>query len=143
MATAQQHDARARVYLILLTVLVSIAATTATGLYSYPETLAAIETPMIVVHDVSGDVALCVSGLYLVNHLQRTWRMKRLKVSRWSGLVVVALWLVAGATGIYGHVVPLEEGSWLWRLHFVAALATIILVCFHGAWAFRPRRPTA
>lgn len=143
MATPAKHDARARAYLIALAVLASIAAVTATGLYSYPETLGPIAAPMVVLHLASGDLAVVVSGLYLLNHLARTWKMKKLKVSRWSGLVVVALWLVASATGVWGHFVVLEEGGWLWRLHFVASLATIILVCFHGAWAFRPRRQTA
>lgn len=141
MATvAQLQRQRARQLLVVLAVLASIAAVSATGLYSYPETLAAIRTPMVLLHDVSGDLAVIISGLYLSQHLARTWRMKRQLLSRWSGIVVVALWAVAAATGVYGQLAPLEQGTWPWQLHFVTSLATIVLVCFHGAWAFRPKK---
>lgn len=140
MPSPKVREARARIYLIALSVLVSIAACSATLLYSYPETFGALTGPMIVVHDLSGDLAIVVSGLYLMNHLARTWRIKRQKLSRTSGLVVVGLWAVASVTGIYGQLLSLDEGTWPWRLHFVSALATIVLVCFHGAWAFRPRK---
>lgn len=138
--TRELQDRTARRILVALAVLVLTAATTATGLYSYPETLAMIRGPMIVIHDVCGDVALVLTGVYLNIHLRRTWRMKKLKLSRWSGIVVVGIWTVAGVTGVYGHFFPLEHGSWWWRLHFWPALATIVIVSFHGAWAYRPRR---
>jgi hypothetical protein len=134
------RERRARQYLITLAVMASIGAVTATGLYSYPETLAAIERPMVWLHDISGDIAILVTGLYLFNHLQRTWRMKKAKLSRYSGIFVVGIWCVGGATGIYGQFAPLVESSWPWRLHFVTCLASIIIVCFHGAWAYRPRK---
>jgi hypothetical protein len=134
---------RARQYLVALSVLVGTAATTATGTYSYPETLKAIRGPMIFIHDASGDIALVISGMYLWNHLTRTWRMKKQRTSRWTGIIVVALWCVAGVTGLYGHFLPLEHGGWPWRLHFVCSVATIVIVCFHGAWAYRPRKRAA
>jgi hypothetical protein len=133
------RDKRARQYLVALGVLVSVAASTALGTYSYPETLKIIRGPMIFLHDASGDIAILISGLYLNNHLRRTWRMKRQTVSRWTGIVTVGIWTVSALTGIYGHLLPLEHGGWPWRLHFLSSLATIVIVCFHGAWAYRPR----
>ena len=36
----------------------SIAITTATLTYSYPETLASVRRPLILAHDISGDLTL-------------------------------------------------------------------------------------
>ena len=139
---AKRLDARAKVLLTGITVCIVIAASTATGTYSYPETLKSIEGPMIFLHDASGDVALLLSGLYLIGHLPRTWRMKSKKfmLSRWTGIFVVGIWVVAGVTGLYGHFIKLEDHTALWWLHFVTAMASCIIACFHGIWAFRPRR---
>lgn len=138
--TASLRDKRARQSLIALAVFASIAAITATGTYSYPETLAAVRGPLILLHDVSGDAAIVMSGLYLYLHLSRTWRMKRQRLSRYSGLVLVAIWSVTAVTGLYGQLFVLESGSLPWRLHAVTSIAIIVLACFHGAWAFRPRK---
>ncbi len=143
MALAREdREKRARQYLWVLCGLVFIAACTATGTYAYPTTLAAIQREMVIVHDASGDIAIVVSLLYLINHLARTWRMKKAKVSRYTGIAVVVLWCVTALTGLYGHFWDLTDGSVLWLLHFVTSVAIIIGVCFHGLWAYRPRKRT-
>lgn len=139
---AKRMDARSKVLLSALTTCIVVAATAATATYCYPETLGAIEGPMIFAHDVSGDIALLITGLYLFGHLPRTWKMRRMKLSRYTGMFVVALWLVAGGTGLYGHFVKLVDHSPIWWVHFVTAMASCIIVCFHGIWAYRPRRST-
>lgn len=134
------REKRARQSLVALSVLASVAAVTATGLYSYPETLGPVRRPLVLLHDVSGDAAIVVSALYLYLHLSRTWRMKKQRLSRYSGLVLVGLWSVTALTGIYGQLFPLEQGTWPWRLHAVTSVAIVVLACFHGAWAYRPRK---
>lgn len=144
MATATSlREKRARQSLVALAALASVAVVTATGLYSYPETLAPVRGPLVFLHDVSGDAAVIVSALYLYLHLSRTWRMKKQRLSRYSGLLLVGLWAVTAVTGVYGQLFPLAQGTWSWRLHVVTSIAIIVLACFHGAWAYRPRkRPT-
>lgn len=134
------REKRARQSLIALAVLASIAAVTATGTYSYPETLAPIRGLLVLLHDVSGDAAIVVSGVYLYLHLTRTWRMKRQRLSRYSGLVLVGIWSITALTGLYGQLFVLEQGTLAWQLHAVTSVAIIVLACFHGAWAFRPRK---
>jgi hypothetical protein len=94
------------------------------------------------VHDISGDLLLVGGVFYLVAHLRKTWRMKRLKISRWTGYFAVASWLVAGGTGIYGQIYPMASRSTISWVHALASLALIVLACFHGAWGFfRRSRP--
>lgn len=131
---------RARTYLYWLGAMAFIAATTATMTYSYPETFGLIEGAMIVTHDAAGDIAIVISVLYLFNHLSRTWKMKKQVISRWSGILVVALWAVAGLTGLYGHFVKLEDGTLVWLIHAWFAIIVTIIACAHGAWAYRPRK---
>ncbi len=140
MATREQHEKIARFFLLALITCVIVAASSAMMTYSYPTTIKPIMGPMILVHDVSGDLALAITGFYLINHLQKTWKMKRATVSRYTGLGVVGIWLVGGGIGIYGQFVPLVQGTFIWGLHFWTCLASIIIVCFHGAWAYRPRK---
>lgn len=141
MATlATLREQRARQSLIALAVLAGIATVTATGLYSYPATLASVRGPLVLVHDVSGDAAIVMSGLYLYLHLSRTWRMKKQRLSRYSGIVLVAIWCVTALTGVYGQLFVLEQGTLAWQLHAVTSVAIIVLACFHGAWAYRPRK---
>ena len=143
MTDFEVREKRARIYLIALATLFFFAASTATAMYSYPETMADYMRGLIISHDVIGDIAIVVSLLYIVNHLQKTWKMRRATVSRYTGLSVVGLWTVASVTGIYGHFVELVDGSLLWQLHFVTSVAIVILACFHGIWAYRPRKPAA
>lgn len=126
--------------MIGLSIAAFIATCTAAGTYAYPETLAAIRAPMVLIHELSGDVAVALTVLYLVNHLARTWRMKKALVSRWTGIALVALAVVSALTGLYGQFVSLEQGSLLWWLHFVSSVVIILGACFHGLWAYRPRR---
>jgi formate-dependent nitrite reductase membrane component NrfD len=140
---AKRIDARHAALLIALTVCIVTAATTATGLYSYPETLAELETSFIVIHDISGDLAILITGVYLIGHLSRTWRMKKMKFNRYSGLFILAVWGVAAATGVWGQFVPLVDHTPVWWIHFVTSMASVIVACAHGAWAFRPRRRAA
>lgn len=140
MATREQQEKIARVSLLALIACVIVAASSAMMTYSYPTTIAPIMQPMIWVHDISGDLALAITGLYLLNHLQKVWKMKRATVSRYTGMGVVGIWLVGGGIGVYGQFVDLVQGTFLWGLHFWTCLASIIIVCFHGAWAYRPRK---
>lgn len=120
--------------------MVLVATCTAAVTYAYRTTLAAIQGAMALTHEISGDLAIVLSGLYLFNHLGKTWRMKRAKVSRYTGIGVVALWSITALSGVYGQVWPLERGSLLWFLHFFTSVAIILGACFHGLWAYRPRQ---
>lgn len=136
-----QREGWTRRTLIALAVLVVIAAMSATLTYSYPQTLGVLHAPMLLIHDLSGDAAVLASGLYLWLHLSRTWRMKKLTSSRYSGLFGVFLWFLAAVTGVYGQVAPFERGDPLYTLHIITSLGSVVLACGHGAWAFRPKRP--
>ena len=127
----------ARRPLIALSVFAAIAATTGTMMYAYPETLASIQPAMVLIHDLSGDGMLIAAIVYLVIHLRRTWRMKKLLVSRYTGLTIGALLAVTGITGIYGQFIDMPSRSPISLLHGVAAIATIALACFHGAHGLR------
>ena len=133
-------DDRAKGLITAMVVLLSVAASTAAALVSYPETLKLILRPMIWLHDASGDLAVLLSGVYLNIHLRRVWRMKKQKTNRYSGLLLVGIWGLCALTGAYGHVFELKDSLILYRIHYITAVATIVVVCFHGAWAYRPRR---
>jgi hypothetical protein len=129
----------ARRYLSLLAVCIGVAVVTGTFLLCYPTTMASLNPALVVLHDVSGDAAVLVSGLYLMVHLPRTWSMKRRAISRWSGFAALAVWIVAAATGVWGQVQDLSAVAALWWAHLISSLATVIIGCFHGVWGYRPR----
>ena len=137
---AKRLDKKAAQLLIALTVCLCVLVTTATCTYCYPETMGALALPFMWMHNISGDIALLITGAYLIGHLARTWKMRRMKFNRYSGIIGVALWVIAGASGIYGHFVKLEDHGPMWWIHFLTSMASLILVCMHGAWAFRPRK---
>jgi MFS family permease len=139
----ERRERHARIYLITLSALFFLAACTATATYSYPETFGPWMRGLIIAHDAIGDIAIVVSLLYITNHLKKTWKMRRATVSRYTGLVVVGMWVITSLTGIYGHFYDLTDGSLLWQLHFVTSVAIIVLACFHGVWAYRPRKQGA
>lgn len=138
---APQKDlrARARKWLVLLIASSSVAITTATFTYAYPETLAPIRGPLLLLHDLSGDAALIALFVYLVVHLRRVWRIKRQRDSRWTGYLAVALWLLAGGTGLYGQIFVLESGTLAYRLHLITAIALIGASGIHGGLGYRRR----
>jgi hypothetical protein len=140
-ASAEEVSTRRR--LIAISTLGMIATITGVSLFSYPITFEALRRGLVVVHDASGDLLLGGGVLYLFAHLRRTWRMKRLKVSRYTGFVAVASWIIAGSTGIYGQLFPMVSRSTISWIHAIASLALIVLACFHGAWGFfrRTGRP--
>jgi|GEM_PF-2489635 len=139
MVLADQGKA-ARILLIALSTLVLIAASAAMCIYSYPETLAEWRGGFILVHDVTGDLAFALTGVYLWAHLTRVWKMKKLTVSRYTGIGLVAIWGAACVSGVVGQFIELRSVNWLWNLHFVTSMISIIVVCFHGAWAYRPNK---
>ena len=130
---------RARIWLVLLIASGSVAITTATFTYAYPETLAAVRAPLLLLHDLSGDAALLALLIYLVVHLRRVWKIKKQLDSRWTGYFAVALWLLAGGTGVYGQLFPLEPGTDAYRLHLLSAIARIGASGIHGGIGYRRR----
>lgn len=116
-----------------------VAITTATLTYAYPETLAAIRRPMLLIHDLSGDLSIVALIGYLVVHLRRVWKIKHQTDSRWSGYLAVALWSIAGLTGIYGQIWPLERGSTAYLLHLATAITLIGASGIHGGLGYRRR----
>ncbi len=135
--SAREEVDPARRPLILLAALALIATTTGTFIYCYPDTMKVVFDGMVVVHDLSGDLALVVGGWYLWIHLKRTWRMWRRVLQRWSGYVAVLVWIVAAATGIYGQLVPMPSGSTMSTIHIVSAVALVASGCFHAAYGLR------
>lgn len=129
----------ARRPLIALATCASVATVSGTLIYAYPETLRAVRGPLVVAHDVSGDLMLIAAVVYLWVHLRRTWPMKKWRVSRWTGIVTVAILCVVGASGIYGQLAPMPSGSALSLAHVIAAVALVALACFHGAHGLRRR----
>ena len=125
--------------MIALSIFASIATVTGTFTYAYPETLKAIRAPLIVVHDISGDLSLVAAVVYLWIHLKRTWKLGKLALSWWTGLSTATLLSMVGATGIYGQIVEMPWGSWPATMHIVGGIAVIALACFHGAYGLRRR----
>ena len=117
---------------------VVVATVSGTLVYCYPSTLGALGPWMRLLHELSGDAAIALSGVYLFLHLPCVWGMKRRRVSRWSGFVVLAVWVIAAATGVYGQLRPLSSGSALWLIHLISSVAAVVIAGFHGAWGFRP-----
>ena len=135
----QRREVRAHRALYALAGAVTVAATSGGLLFAYPETLGATRGAFVWLHDLSGDAAVALSVGYLWLHLPRTWPMRRQRVSRWTGLGSVAVWGIAAVTGLMGQVGPLE--GWPRALHLGTSVGILVLVSFHGAWAYRPRRP--
>ena len=141
-AIESPEEATTRRRLVAISALGTFATVTGVSLFAYPITFEALRTALVYMHDAIGDVLLAGGVLYLVAHLRQTWKMKRLKVSRWTGYVAIACWLAAGATGIYGQLEPMPSHSTISWVHALSSLALIVLACFHGAWGFlRKKRP--
>lgn len=117
---------------------VVVATLSGTLVYCYPSTLGVVAPGMRLLHELSGDTSIAFSGVYLFLHLPRVWGMKRRRVSRWSGYVVLAVWVIAAATGVYGQLRPLSPGSALWLIHLTTSVAAVVIAGFHGTWGFRP-----
>lgn len=132
-------DEPARTPLIALSTFASIALTTGTLMYTYPETLRPIRTPMEWTHDVSGDLMIAAAVVYLWIHLKRTFGLKKRAVSTWTGYLSVAFVTVLSVTGVYGQIEPLEPGSALHWAHLVCAVIATVLGCFHGVHGLRRR----
>jgi hypothetical protein len=116
---------------------VSVATVTGTLTYAYPETLAAGRPALLLMHDVSGDLAVIASLVYLWLHLKRTWPIKKLALSRYSGMLTVAAWTAVAGTGIYGQLAPLAPETTAYDVHTWTSVAVIALACFHGANGLR------
>lgn len=116
-----------------------MAIVTGTFTYAYPETLAPIRDELVLVHDVAGDAMLLSGVVYLAIHLRRTLRLNKLALSWWTGLAVVMVFVVAGATGIFGQLRALSPGTTLYWAHIVSSIALVAGACFHGANGLRRR----
>ena len=130
-------DDPARRPLIVLSSAASVAVVTGTFMYCYPNTMEALQTAMVWIHDASGDVTLAAGAWYLAVHLKRVWRMWKRVLQRWSGYVAVAIFAIAGGTGIYGQLYPMPSDSTLGVLHIVSSIAAVVLGCFHGGYGLR------
>ena len=136
-AAVQESDDPARRPLIWLAVFASIATTTGTFIYCYPDTLEVVFRGMVIVHDVTGDLTILAGAWYLTIHLKRTWRMWRRVLQRWSGYAAVAVWIVAAVTGVYGQIAPMPSGSTMSTIHAISATALVIIGCVHGGYGLR------
>lgn len=113
-------------------------------LYCYAVTLAPWRTYLVWLHDASGDAAVVLLGVYLVQHVQRTWPLRGDRaLPWWTGLAAVGAWVIASATGVYGQWVPLERYSLIWWLHSLGSLAAVVLAGFHAVSGFRARASLA
>lgn len=116
-----------------------VATMTGTLAYTYPETLRAIRAPLIFIHDLSGDLLILAVLAYLWLHLHRTWKLRRLALSWWTGLASVLVFALVALTGIYGQLAPMPSGSLPSTAHLLGGLAVVALACFHGAHGLRRR----
>ena len=132
-------DDPARRPLIGLSTFAFIAVVTGTFIYAYPTTLESLQRIMVIIHDVSGDLTLVFGAWYLSVHLKRVWRMRRLLLQRWSGLFAVAVWCLAGGTGIYGQIWPMPSDSPVGLTHMISSIVAVVLGCFHGGYGLRRR----
>jgi len=118
----------------------AVCATSGTLLYCYPEALRRVQGPMIIIHDVTGDLAAVLLGVYLVFHLGYAWWMRRMyPISWWSGIAGLAAWIATIITGIYGQFAPLAQGSIFWWIHGIGSLLAVVIVCGHAAYGYRLR----
>lgn len=118
----------------------SICATTGTFLYCYDESLALVRAPLIWTHDVTGDIALLFLGVYLMDHLKRTWGLRKSRpISWWTGVFAVAAWLLTAVGGVWGQVAPLVRYSPLWWTHAVGSVAAVVVASGHAAYGFRAK----
>jgi hypothetical protein len=130
-------DDPARRPLIALSTFAFIAVVTGTFMYCYPNTMEALQTAMVWIHDVSGDLTLLAGAWYLTIHLKRVWRMWRRVLQRWSGYVAVGIFALAGGTGIYGQLYPMPDDSPAGIMHIISSIAAVVLGCFHGGYGLR------
>jgi hypothetical protein len=130
-------DDPARRPLIALSTFAFIAVVTGTFMYCYPNTMESLQQPLVLIHDVSGDLTLVAGAWYLTIHLKRVWRMWRRVLQRWSGYFAVAVFAAASITGIYGQLYPMPAESPAGFLHIVSSIAAVVLGCFHGGYGLR------
>lgn len=118
----------------------SVCTTTGTLLYCYDESLAVIRSPLIWTHNISGDLALILAGVYLFGHLRRTWRLFSIRpLSWWTGAIAVLCWILIAIGGIWGQFAPLDRYSVLWWTHAVGGIAAVVLTSAHAAYGFRAK----
>ena len=127
----------ARIPLIALSTATSVAVVTGTFTYAYPETLAAVRPQMLWVHELSGDAMIVSAAVYLVIHLKRTWRLRKLALSWWTGLLVAAVLAVCAASGVAGQLSELSV-TWYWA-HVVSSVIVVAGACFHSAYGLMRR----
>jgi hypothetical protein len=130
-------DDPARRPLVVLSTSALIAVVTGTFIYCYPNTMEALQTAMIWIHDASGDLTLIAGTWYLAIHLKRVWRMWRRVLQRWSGYIAVLVFGAAGGTGVYGQLYPMPSESTMSTIHVISAIAAVVLACFHGGYGLR------
>ena len=129
----------ARRPLVVLSWTASVVIITGTFLYTYPTTLRMVERIMVALHEFGGDAMILVGFWYLWNHLARTWRMWRFKLSRWSGYIAIAAFAVSAVSGGYGQLVELESDGTPWKLHVISSIVLVVMACVHGAYGLRRR----
>lgn len=140
VASKPEAEARvdpARRPLIIAAIAASIAVTTGTFIFCYPNTLEAIRRGMIIVHDISGDITIVAAVWYLSIHLKRTWRMWRYVLSRWTGYVALTVWAVVAVTGVYGQIFDMPTESVMSWIHIASSAIAVVIVCFHGGYGLR------
>lgn len=121
-----------------LVALVCIAS--GTMLYCYDETLQRWRDLLVTVHEISGDLTILLLIVYLWVHMKRTWGLlPTRKLSWWSGMVAVAAWLIASATGAWGQAYTLERFTAAWWLHAMASIAGVVIAGYHAAHGFRAK----
>ncbi|MBI4821657.1 MAG: hypothetical protein HY791_35680 [Deltaproteobacteria bacterium] len=126
-------------WLIALSAIGFLVTVTGYLLYAYPETLGPWHSGLSNTHGILGDLCAAVALGYVVVHLLRVWRMKRLTASRWTGFATVSLFGLAAGTGVAGQWEPMIEGSALYLAHSAVSVLLVLIACVHGAWGFRRR----
>src|SRR5688572_23558324 len=120
-------DDPARRPLIALSTSAFLAVVTGTFIYCYPNTMQSLQTAMVWIHDVTGDITLIAGAWYLAIHLKRVWRIWRRVLQRWSGYVAVLIFALAGGTGVYGQLYPMPSESTMSTIHVISAIAAVVL----------------
>lgn len=116
----------------------SISACSGAVLFCYWNQLGRTRAAVSLLHQISSDATLLLLVVYLVNHLRRVWWQRQTRrVTWWSGIVATAAWVVSGAAGVYGQLLPLRDTSAVWWIHVVGSFGAFVFVCCHAAHGFR------
>lgn len=141
--SAGLNDARISRWLIYFGYMAGICSSSGALIYCYESSLASVRRSLVLLHELSGDAAMVLLGVYLAAHLRRTWTLRGSRpLSWWTGIAGAAAWVVSGGIGVYGQFSALPRYEGLWWLHSAGGLLAIMVAGFHAAYGFRVRAST-